>query len=182
MVLGGSGLWAGACDGGPSSSGVASLGSTTITRAPSSAASANGTHISRYQAALKYVSCMRSHGILNFPDPTSSGALNVHFATGGKGGSPQSSGINRDSSQYISADQACRHLLPGGVATPAQNQRSLARGLKFAQCMRNHGVPDFPDPSAANVVHLGTGVDPSSPEFRRAQKSCESLVPGSGSK
>ena len=121
---------------------------------------------------------MRSHGVPNFPDPTSDGQINVNFASGGKDGAPGSSGIDRMSPQYISADQTCRHLLPGGVPTPAQDQQALAKGLKFAQCMRSHGVPNFPDPSTAGVVHLGAGVDMSSPQFQDAQKVCQSLVPG----
>jgi hypothetical protein len=167
---------------------VANLGSTTsTTQAPSppaaAAAAGNGGNTNaRYQAALAYVNCMRSHGVPNFPDPTSNGTLSVNFQTGGKAGSPESSGINRNSSQYISADQDCRHLLPGGVPTPAQNQQALAKGLEFAQCMRSHGVPNFPDPTAANVVHLGAGVDPGSPQFQNAQEICQKLVPGTGTK
>ena len=131
------------------------------------------------QGCLAYVGCMRSHGVANFPDPTSSGALNVDFQTGGKGGgSPVSSGINRNSAQYILAAQACRHLLPGGVPTPAQAQQALATGLKFAQCMRGHGVPNFPDPTTAGVVHLGADVDMGSPQFQDAAEGGQSLVPG----
>jgi hypothetical protein len=124
---------------------------------------------------------MRAHGIADFPDPASNGQINVDFAHGGKDGTPASSGIDRMSPQYISADRTCRPLLPGGVPTPAQAQEALARGLKFAQCMRSHGVPSYPDPTSANVVHL-LGVDPSSPRFLRAQKECEVLVPGADSK
>jgi len=93
-----------------------------------------------------------------------------------------SSGIDRMSPQYISADQTCRHLFPGGVPTPAQNQQALAKELKFAQCMRGHGVPNFPDPTMAGVVRLGAGVDPSSPQFQSAQKVCQALVPGTDTK
>jgi hypothetical protein len=127
---------------------------------------------------------MRSHGVLNFPDPSSDGQINVDFAHGGKDGSPASAGIDRMSPQYISADQTCRHLLPGGTLTPAQTQQALTEGLKLAKCMRSHGVPSYPDPNPTNpgVVHLGAGVDPSSPQFQRAQKVCDSLVPGTGSK
>jgi hypothetical protein len=184
FVLVGVGLVAAACGGGSASPGVANLGSTTTsTQAPSSKAAGNGANTTaRYRAALAYVSCMRSHGVVNFPDPTSNGTLNVNFQTGGKDGSPVSSGINRNSSQYTSADKACRNLLPGGVPTPAQNQQALVKGLKFAQCMRSHGVPDFPDPTTGGVVHLGGGVDPSSPQFQSATKVCQSLVPGTGAK
>ena len=49
--------------------------------------------------------------------------------------------------------------------------------------MRSHGVPSYPDPNPGNpnVVHL-VGVATSSPQFQSAQKVCESLVPGAGSK
>jgi hypothetical protein len=173
-----------ACGGGSASPGVASVGSTTTTtQAQSSAAAGNsGNTTANYRAALAYVNCMRSHGVPNFPDPSANGTLNVNFQTGGKGGSPVSSGINRNSPQYISADSTCRHLLPGGVPTPAQNQQALTKGLKFAQCMRSHGVPNFPDPTTAGVVRLGAGVDPSSPQFQSARKVCQALVPGTDTK
>ncbi len=172
-----------ACGGG-SPPGVASVGSTTTTAQAASAAAAGSSGNAKYRAALAYVKCMRSHGVPNMPDPAANGTLNVDFATGGKDGAPVSSGINRNSSQYISADQTCRHLLPnGGVPTPAQTQQALSTGVKFAQCMRSHGVPNYPDPNPADpdVVHL-VGVDLSSPQFQNAQKACQTLVPGSGSK
>ena len=179
------GIGLSACGGGSASPGVASVGSTTsTTQAPASQAAGNdGNTTAKYRAALAYVYCMRSHGVPNFPDPTSDGQINVDFTHGGKDGSPASSGIDRMSSQYISADQTCRHLLPGGVPTPAQNQQALAQELKFAQCMRSHGVPNYPDPNPSDpgVVRL-IGVDQNSPQFQSAQKVCQTLVPGSGSK
>lgn len=149
----------------------------------SPAAGSGGRTSAKYRDALAYVDCMRSHGVPRFPDPSSDGQINVDFAHGGKDGSPGSPGIDRNSPRYISADQTCRHLLPGGVPTPAQNQQALANGLKLAKCMRSHGVPNYPDPNPSDpgVVHL-KGVDPSSPQFQTAQKACESVVPGYGSK
>ncbi len=168
---------------GQTASSVASLSPTT-TATPSSSSPAAGTGgntAAKYEAALAYVDCMRSHGVPNFPDPSGDGQINVDFAYGGKDGSPASAGIDRMSPQYISADQTCRHLLPGGVPTPAQNQQALAKELKFAQCMRSHGVPNFPDPTNAGVVHL-IGVDQNSPQYQSAAKTCEALVPGVDSK
>jgi hypothetical protein len=171
-----------ACGGSPSS-GVVNLGSMTTTSQTSSSrtAGSGGSTASKYKAALAYVDCMRSHGVSNFPDPTSDGQINVNFASGGKDGAPMSSGIDRMSPQYISADRTCRQLLPGGVPTIAQNQQALAEELKFAQCMRSHGVSNFPDPTDAGVVHL-IGVDRNSPQYQSAQKTCEALVPGADSK
>jgi hypothetical protein len=54
--------------------------------------------------------------------------------------------------------------------------------IKFSECMRTHGVPNFPDPSPGGGVQLsaGSGVNPSSPSFQGAQKACGSLLPGGG--
>jgi hypothetical protein len=182
LALVAGGLVGAACGGSPSS-GVANLGSTTTTTETSSSqtAGSGGSNAAKYKAALAYVDCMRSHGVSNFPDPTSDGQINVKFAYGGKNGTSASPGIDRMSPQYISADRTCRPLLPGGIPTAAQSQQALARDLKFAQCMRSHGVSNFPDPTNAGVVHL-LGVDQDSPQYRRAQKACAALVPGADSK
>jgi hypothetical protein len=124
---------------------------------------------------------MRGHGVANFPDPNNDGQIIFNFASGGKDGALASSGIDRMSPTYISADQSCRHLLPGGVLTPAQNQLELTQELKFALCMRGHGVTNYPDPTTAGVVRL-LGVDTNSSLYLKAQKVCQILVPGFSSK
>ena len=60
----------------------------------------------RRAAALKYSKCMRSHGISDFPDPNSSGGLEVQAAPGGD--------LDPNNPQFKTADRACKHLLPGG--------------------------------------------------------------------
>jgi hypothetical protein len=47
-------------------------------------------------------------------------------------------------------------------------------GVKFANCMRAHGVSHFPDPGAGgqNFIGPGSGIDPQSPSFQAAQKAC----------
>ncbi|MGA2528978.1 MAG: hypothetical protein ABSG36_07415 [Acidimicrobiales bacterium] len=182
LALAAGGLIGAACGGSPSA-GVANLGSARSTTPTSSSqtAGSGGSAAAKYKAAFAYVDCMRSHDVSKFPDPTSDGQINVDFAHGGKSGSPASSGIDRMSPQYISANETCHHLLPGRAPTPAQNQQALAKELKFAQCMRSHGVSNFPDPTSAAVVHL-IGVDQNSPQYQGAQKACEALVPGAYSK
>jgi hypothetical protein len=181
-VLAALGLGLSACGAGSASPGVVNVGSTPTTRQTPSLTGGSGVAAAKYATALAYVNCMRSHGVANFPDPPANGTLNVTFAMGGKDGSPRSSGINRNSSRYISAYLTCQHLLPGGVPTAAQNQEALTKGVEFAECMRSHGMSNFPDPTTAGVVRLGAGVDPGSPQFQSAQKKCQALVPGSGTK
>jgi hypothetical protein len=129
---------------------------------------------SPYQKAVAYAQCMRSHGVPGFPDPDSKG----NFLIKGPelGGSPR---------QYQAADKACRHLLPnGGQMTAAQQQKALSQALKFSACMRAHGLPSFPDPTAEKggiSLRLGgSGIGPNSPQLRAAQQACRSLMPGGG--
>jgi hypothetical protein len=135
-----------------------------------SASPAAGT--TNYQKELAFSQCMRSHGIPNFPDPGSGGALSIDG---------NSLGVSKSVMQ--SASNACRHLLPnGGTMSPAQRQQAINAALKFAQCMRTHGVPNFPDPVVSgNGVGIrinGKGINPDSPQFQAAQRACQSLMPG----
>jgi hypothetical protein len=128
---------------------------------------------SPYQQAVAYAQCIRSHGVPGFPDPDSKGNFII------KG--PELGG---SAGQFRSADKACRHLLPnGGQMTAAQQQQALRQALKFSACMRAHGVPSFPDPTAEKggiSLSLGSGLSPNSPQFRAAQQACRSLMPGGG--
>lgn len=59
---------------------------------------------------------------------------------------------------------------------------AAAKGIEFADCMRSHGVPNFPDPSAGGgfKVKIGSGINPFSPSFKSAQASCAKFMPGGG--
>ena len=65
----------------------------------------------------------------------------------------------------------------GGASTATAR---VGGGLKFARCMRAHGVPDFPDPAAGGGgFQLVSGIDPQSPAFRAARQACAQLSPAS---
>ncbi|MGA9857592.1 MAG: hypothetical protein WBQ18_06990 [Solirubrobacteraceae bacterium] len=72
----------------------------------------------------------------------------------------------------------------GSAATgsDAPSPAHVAAGIKFAGCMRSHGVPNFPDPTGGGGIHIssGSGIDISSPAFQAAQASCQKLLPGGG--
>lgn len=60
-------------------------------------------------------------------------------------------------------------------------------GLRFSECMRSHGVPNFPDPVAGSNGHgfrisitPASGIQPFSPSFKAAQSTCSKLLPGGG--
>jgi hypothetical protein len=72
---------------------------------------------------------------------------------------------------------ACGSSSPSpGAAGP----NGATRFIKFAGCMRAHGVPNFPDPSGGGGIHIqvGSGINPQSPAFQAAQTSCAKLLPG----
>jgi hypothetical protein len=83
--------------------------------------------------------------------------------------------------QSLAAHSACEHLLShggGGQGTPQQRQQKLTFALKFAQCMRALGFPNLPDPTVSSqgtgFDFAGTGIDPSSPQFRRRGRPARS--------
>src|SRR5262249_59605814 len=155
-------LVASAC-GGAAGRGVAQVGSTTTHGSGSSSAD-----------PAAYSACMRRHGVPNFPDPDSQGRL--LFNSG--------SGINPRSPQFRAAQKACQRLLPNGGKPDAKAQAEfLKQALKFSQCMRKHGIPNFPDPQSSGsgiglTIGKDSGIDPNSPRFKPAQHAAESLLPG----
>lgn len=73
----------------------------------------------------------------------------------------------------------CAVLLAAcGSTKPNGHQAAFEAGLKFAKCMRAHGVTDFPDPSSGGGIQLAAGIDPASPSFQAAQKACGKDLPG----
>jgi hypothetical protein len=86
---------------------------------------------------------MRSHGEPTYPDPTQEANNAVAFKI------TPANRINASSAQYQSAYNACQKLLPNGRmgVSPALFQKAMSALLKHSQCMRSHGIANFPDPS-----------------------------------
>jgi hypothetical protein len=167
-------LLAAACGGGGSPGAkVAQVGTTNSTKGSGSSSASGSGNPTAYSA------CMRSHGIGNFPDPDSQGHIKV---TSGVGPGGQKTGVDVDAPQFKRAQRACQKLQPnGGRPSAAQQAQEQQQMLKYAQCMRAHGVPKFPDPKPGGAFSFGTksGVDPNTPQFKAAQQTCQKVVPGS---
>jgi hypothetical protein len=138
----------------------------------STGGSASSGGSANYQKALAYSECMRGRGVVNFPDPDAQGNIIQHVGPG----QPAD-----DSSVEQAADKTCRHLLPGGGAPLNPQSQVVKRYLKFAQCMRTHGVPNYPDPKVSpGVFDSGlNGFNINSPQFKAAERACKSLIPPS---
>jgi hypothetical protein len=171
------------CGGGSSSNGgVAHLSSNAGSSTTIGSAAGQGSG-SPEAEALAYANCMRSHGMPNFPDPKPGGGFLFHA-------SPETI----SSPAFKAAQAKCQKLLPEGPGSgPPPSAQTLAHYLKVAQCMRTHGVPDFPDPRTTvppnprAVLKGGGGVisdiegvilvfpgtiDEQSPLFTRAAATC----------
>jgi hypothetical protein len=57
------------------------------------------------------------------------------------------------------------------------------RAVRYSECMRENGVPEFPDPENGQTTLQagpGGGIDPNSAEFKAAQEACQDLAPQGG--
>ena len=168
------GLVAAGC-GGAKPPSVASI--ATATTPPGAVGNATSAKPSR--AAL--AACLTAHGF--------SAAVGSAHGAGGAvldlAGVIVAGNVDPASSQFQAAMRACRRFMPGGgppELTPSQQAVAARAMLRFAKCMRAHGVPSFPDPSSDGRFSPESlaGIDPSSPFLTSAFKACASLEPTVG--
>jgi hypothetical protein len=141
--------------------------------------SSASTASARVSGALAFSDCMRSHGVPTFPDPDNGGQI------------PKNEVIPLASSpQFRVATSVCNHLLPNTNAptvTHAEVQAALSGMVKFAGCMRSHGVQNWPDPTVDRshpgdprpVFDLHSIVDPTTPRISADIHHRQYLMPGS---
>jgi hypothetical protein len=155
-------LAASAC-GGSTGGSVAQLSTTS---------GANGPHSRDPQT---YSACMRSHGVPTFPDPGSTGQIRLDPRKLAE------SGIDVDSPRFKRAARACLRLQPKGAGSTARQPTSAQQQamLRFARCMRSHGVPNFPDPQPGGALDLAQKVAAAnSSQFKATEHTCRNFVPG----
>jgi hypothetical protein len=166
-------LLASACGGSSSAQGVAQVDSTETTTTDSTSAQDSADGSSSADPAA-YSACMRKNGVPKFPDPDSEGRLLLRAGPG--------TGIDPESPQFKAAAKACQKLAPK-APSPAQQAKDREQLLKFSACMRENGVPTFPDPKfnpdGSGGITLDKGVD-RTPQFKAAEKACRELLPGGG--
>jgi hypothetical protein len=147
---------------------------------------ANGTSTNNIaDSALKFSKCMREHGIKDFPNPeTSGGKTSLRFAV-----RPNSAG--KPSPQALEAAQnACKHFQAAFAPklTPQEKVERQEAVLRFAKCMREHGVDIHASTGGDAGFRIkvnpgggaGGGPNPESPAFQSAQKACQGLLPFKG--
>jgi len=117
----------------------------------------------------QYVTCMRSNGVANFPQPVG-GRLRI---------SPQD-GVDTGSQAFKNAEAACKGLMPNAGSQqvgpiPSGSASFVGQKIdtrKYVSCMRKNGVPDFPDP-----VNGMFDYDARTPAAKAADQVCRKYLP-----
>lgn len=100
----------------------------------------------------------------------------------GCGGSSPSAGV-----AHLSSGSASNSRATGGSSTNSEGGPTQQQMVAFSQCMRSHGVPEFPEPTEGKLLirssdrngHV-SGIDPGSAQFQAARKVCGKLLPNGG--
>jgi hypothetical protein len=132
---------------------IAGCGNGSAGNGNSTGTSGGNTTASIHDESVKFAQCMRNHGVSAFPDPSPSGSFTIDGVVNG-------SSLDPNSPAFTQAIAACKNLEPPGfTGAKVAPQQTRAR-IKFAKCVRDNGVPDFPDP-APNAPLVDTNRIPS---------------------
>jgi hypothetical protein len=114
---------------------------------------------------LSYAACLRAHGA-NEPDPTFD-----------QDGGPQWSVSPK--TLPPAAIRACGAILQSAhlVGSRPPSATRLAGLIRYAQCLRQHGIADFPDPDPQTGSYPTTHDPTREPGWPAATQACRSLAP-----
>ena len=159
---------------------IAGCGNGSAGTGNSSATSGGDGTASIHEKAVKFAECMRGNGVSAFPDPAASGSFTIDGVVNG-------SSLDPNSAAFKQAMSACKNLEPPGFTGARATPRQRTARLKFAQCMRDNGVRDFPDPTPngplidTNRIPSLAGKDPrSDPGLNAAMHRCRDFAAAAG--
>lgn len=125
---------------------------------------------------VEWAACMRRHGDPDQADPSIDAHQVIHITwnpaiPGGFYGTNKGGHGNSGPGQY------CRtYLTEAQIALRngrAQKPPTNASMVKFSECMRAHGIHDFPDPTADGLqLNHGGDLNPNNPAFQNASRVC----------
>ena len=115
-----------------SSFGTASSAGGTGTTGTGTASSGANTKLTARDKAVKFAECIRAHGVSDFPDPDAKNQFQY--------------GVSVSPAVWKQATTACKDLQPAGTLSGKRTPKQQSASLRFAQCVRDNGVKDFPDP------------------------------------
>ena len=128
-------------------------------------ATASPKQESAREKAVKFAECIRAHGVADFPDPNAKNEFEY--------------GVSVTPAVWKRASTACKDLQPPGTLSGKRTPKEQSGALKFAQCMRDNGVKDFPDPAngdplvdTTKIPSLGDRSPRTDPVFAPAMDKC----------
>ncbi|MDF2711315.1 hypothetical protein ACWGH8_03825 [Nonomuraea muscovyensis] len=144
--------------------GVAGAGGAKPSATTSASASAPAD---RREAQLKFAQCMREHGV-DMDDPAPDGAIRIKAGRDDKG-------------KVDEAQRACKHFMEAAVGElhGKPDKEALDQVLKFAQCMRQHGIP-MKDPSSDGRIEINIPRGTPEEKVKAAHEACKDFEPGGG--
>lgn len=120
---------------------------------------------------------MRASGVPNFPDPPGNGSYGLKsIAQQASGKTIAINGVSVSAPAFRSAVATCNRYLPE-PPTPTTSELTEIRALtvKWAKCIRSHGLPHFGDPTiTANghrIMHGQFAIG--SPAYYTARRACD---------
>jgi hypothetical protein len=150
---------------------VISAGCGSTTPSETGTASSTGTggnkNATAQEKAVKFAECIRGHGVPHFPDPAAKGE--------------SAFGIDVSPAVWKKAVDACKALEPPGALSGKRSPKQQSAALRFAGCVRENGVKDFPDPANGDPL-IDTTKIPSSNQpggmtiLNAATKKCGSVL------
>jgi hypothetical protein len=136
VALIGAGCSNGSAENGNTGTGTASSsGTTSSTRIASSTSTTSrgaSKKLTARDRAVKFAECIRAHGVSDFPDPNAKNQFEY--------------GVSVTPAVWTRATTACKDLQPPGTLSGKRTPKQQSASLRFAQCVRDNGVKDFPDP------------------------------------
>ncbi|PZG01994.1 hypothetical protein [Micromonospora deserti] len=157
-------LVAAGCTASDGDQGVATAGGTAKPTSSAAGQDSSGDGV------LKYSQCMRQNGVPNFPDPNENGGLDIDL---------DKIGVSEET--VDAAAQKCKEYAPGGGAPQKLDPQKLEQTRQYSRCMRDNGVPNFPDPDENGGISLDPdrlGMDPTGPTMKAAENACEKFLGG----
>jgi hypothetical protein len=131
----------------------------------SATATASPRKASAREKAVRFAECIRAHGVPDFPDPNGKNEFEY--------------GVSVTPAVWKRATAACKDLQPPGTLSSKRTHKEQSGALEFAQCMRDNGVKDFPDPAngdplidTTKIPSLGDGDPRTDPVFAPAMDKC----------
>jgi hypothetical protein len=117
----------------------------------------------------EFARCMRAEGI-EMPDPGPDGMVAMPA-----GRVDDKAGMQK----MEAALEKCREFLPDGGEPPKATAEDLAKAREYAKCVREHGLPGFPDPDPeTGQFRLGPGQSDDMKDLAKASENCRQFGAG----